>query len=121
MKLTRLSAVVFACLFASPAMAAQRVWISEFAVLGGAQNGTPQIAALPSVADQPVLDTTSGVKTSAAFNPRTQYIRVCVEAQSAIALNATATTASMPIPAGSCEYFGVQVNTGSTLSVIANP
>lgn len=114
--------IVAAILFAStPSIAAQRVWISEFAVLGAtASGGVPaQIAALPTLADQAVLDTTSGVVTSAAFGSQTRYIRICVESQSAAKVGATATTASMPLFAGQCEYFGVQA--GATVSVIANP
>jgi uncharacterized NAD-dependent epimerase/dehydratase family protein len=119
MNMTRYVAAALLCLVATPSVAAQRVWISEFAVLGTAQNGAPQIANLPSVADQTVIDTASGVVTSSPFNPRTQYIRVCVEAQSALKAGGTATTASMPLFAGQCEYFGVQP--GATISVIANP
>lgn len=121
MKTTRFLAAALLCLIATPSFAAQRVWISEFAVLGAtASGGVPaQIAALPTIVDQPVLDTTSGVVTSAAFNAQTKYIRVCVEAQSALKVGGTATTASMPLGAGQCEYFGVQP--AATLSVIANP
>jgi hypothetical protein len=106
-------------LFAAPSFAAQRVWISEFSVLGTAISGVPQIATLPTNTDQPVLDTTSGVVTSAAFKAGTQYIRLCVEAQSAVNGAGTATTAKMPMFAGTCEYFGVQG--GATVSIIANP
>lgn len=112
---------VVALLWATPSFAAQRVWISEFGVLGvTASGGSPgQMAALPSIADQPVLDTTSGVVTSAAFRNGSYYIRVCVETQSAAKVGGTATTASMPLFAGQCEYFGIQP--GATISVIANP
>jgi hypothetical protein len=113
--------VVAILLVTTPALAAQRVWISEYAVLAAtASGGVPaQIAALPTLVDQTVLDTTSGVVTSAAFNSQTKYIRICVESQSAAKVGATATTASMPLFAGQCEYFGVQ--SGATISVIANP
>jgi hypothetical protein len=112
-------AVLLLALFPSYAFAAQRVWISEFTTLGAATPGPAQIAPLPTVADQTVLDVTSGVQTSAAFNIQTKYIRVCVEAQTAAKVGGAATTASMPLLAGQCEYFGVQG--GATLSVIANP
>lgn len=112
--------LAIALLWATPSFAAQRVWISEFGVLGQTASGAlAQIAPLPTIADQTVLDTTSGVVTSAAFNAQTKYIRLCVEAQSAARVGATATTASMPMLAGQCEYFGVQP--GATISVIANP
>lgn len=118
---TRVLAAALLCLIATPSFAAQRVWISEFGVLGAtASGGVPaQIATLPTIANQPVLDTTGGVVTSAAFKAGTYYIRLCVEAQSAVKSGSGATTADMPILAGQCEYFGVQV--GATVSVIANP
>lgn len=121
MRMNRYFAAALLCLVATPSFAAQRVWISEFGVLGAtASGGVPgQIAALPTLVDQTVLDTTSGVVISAAFRPGTYYIRVCVETQSALKVGGTATTASMPLFAGQCEYFGVQ--SGATLSVIANP
>lgn len=108
-----------ALLWASPSFAAQRVWISEFSAMGVTQTGPAQISTLPPIVDQPVLDTTSGVVTSAAFKFGTQYIRLCVEAQSAVKVGGTATTASMMIFGGQCEYFGVQSN--ATVSIIANP
>jgi hypothetical protein len=115
------AALLLALLSSGSAFATQRVWISEFATMGAtASGGVPaQIASLPSVADQAVLDVTGGVQTSAAFNALTRFIRVCVEVQSAAKVGGTATTASMPILAGQCEYFGVLP--AATLSVIANP
>jgi hypothetical protein len=115
-----LCAAILLALFPSYAFATQRVWISEFSALGASGTNVPaQIATLPPLVDQTVLDVTSGVQSSAAFNSQTKYIRVCVEAQTAAKVGGTATTASMPLPAGQCEYFGVQG--GATLSVISNP
>jgi hypothetical protein len=115
-----LCAAILLALLPSYAFAAQRVWISEFAALGASSTNVPaQIATLPTLVDQTVLDVTSGIQTSAAFNAQTKYIRVCVEAQTAAKVGGAATTASMPMLAGQCEYFGVQG--GATLSVIANP
>jgi hypothetical protein len=116
-----LAALCFALLFTTGAEAASRVWISEFGVLTAtASGGTPgQMAALPSLRNQSTLDITSGAQTSAAFGSDTKYIRILCEVQCAVKVGGTATTSDTPLPALSPEYFGVQ--SGATLSVIANP
>jgi hypothetical protein len=118
--LRKLLAAAIFLLSATTAQAASRVWISEYGVLGTAQNGTPQIAALPSLVLQSTLDISGGVQTSSAFNGGTKYIRIICEVQCAVRGDGSAaTTSSILLPALSPEYFGVQA--GATVSVIAAP
>ena len=103
----------------SSAFAAQRVWITEFATLGGVSGGgQAQIANMPAVARQQV-DVTGGVQSSAAFNASTRYIRVVCEVQCAVRGDGTAAVTDTLLPAYFPEYFGVQA--GSVISVIAAP
>jgi hypothetical protein len=116
------AAVAALLLFSSPALAASRVWISEFRNLGTAANAGPaQIAQLPSVADQ-VLDISGGGSVaSSAFNAATVMIQVTCEVQCGIKLNGTASAGagSVMLPAGSSFYFGVKG--ADSVSAIANP
>jgi hypothetical protein len=116
-----LFAASFALLASTSAEAASRVWISEFGVLAATSSGgvPAQIAALPSLADQPVLDISGGVQTSATFTSQTRYIQIMCEAQCAIKAGGTATTSSLTIPGGMPFNFGVQPSTN--ISVILNP
>lgn len=115
-----LAAALFV-LSATVASAASRVWISEFGVLGATNSGgvPAQIATLPSLADQPVLDISGGAQTSATFTSQTRYIQIMCEVQCAIKAGGTATTSSLTIPAGIPFNYGVQPL--SNISVIANP
>ena len=116
-----LAAALF-LLSAAPSFAASRVWISEFNVLTATGSGgsAGQMAALPSVVEQPTLDLSGGAaQTSAAFGSQTKYIRVLCEVQCSLKGGTGATTSNMVLPALSPEYFGVQA--GATISVIASP
>lgn len=113
-----LAAAIF-LLSATTAQAASRVWISEFGVLGTANNGSPQIASLPSLTNQSTLDISGGVQSSAAFGSQTKFIRIVCEVQCAVKVGGTATTSDTLIGALSPEYFGVQP--AATISVIAAP
>ena len=116
----RLALVLLLMLVSSQAFATSRVWISEFASIGNVvPSGQAQIAVLPSITNQPVLDFTSGVQTSAAFNAGTRFIRVVCEVQCAIKGSGTATNADTLLPAYLPEYFGV--SGGATISIIAAP
>jgi hypothetical protein len=97
---------------------ASRVTISEFANLGFAGD-TAQIATLPSLRDQAVLDITSGVQSSAACGADTKYVRIVAEVRASVRVGGTATIANMVLMANTPEYFGVQP--GAVISVIANP
>lgn len=102
------------------AMAASRVWITEFAAAGSTLNSVPlQIATLPPLSDQTPLDISGGVQSSAAFNAQTRYIRVICEVQCAVKGSSGATTSNMLMPSLLPEYFGVQP--GAIISVIAAP
>jgi hypothetical protein len=99
---------------------ASRVTITEFAALGqGGSGQLAQIAALPALRDQAVLDVAGGVQTSAAFGTDTKFIRVVCEVRTSVRVGGTATIANLVMVAGVPEYFGVVG--GQTLSAIANP
>jgi hypothetical protein len=119
MRRTFLAAVVIG-LWSSSALAAQRVWITEFSSLASASgSGTVQIGRLPAVARQQ-LDVTAGAQTSNAFNQSTNFIRVICEVQCAIRGDGVTATSNdlLMVPFGA-EYFGI--TPGSTISVIAAP
>jgi hypothetical protein len=105
-------------LLATGAQAANKAYISEFGVLGTAQNGVPQIAAQPSLTEQTV-DFSGGVTSSAAFSGGTKYIRIMCDSRCSIQFGGTATINKLPMAADTPEYFGVQGL--GTVSVIANP
>lgn len=112
-----LLAIALLCV-ASPAFASN-AYIVEFAALGGALNGPPQIAALPPLTHQKV-DFSGGAASSSAFSAGTKFIRVHCDAACSIRVGGSAaTTAFLRIPLDGIEYFGVQP--GDTISVIANP
>jgi hypothetical protein len=121
MKYRALGAALLLALLPAQAFAASRVWISEFGTLGSTNSGgsPAQIATLPTLADQPVIDISGGVQNSAAFTSQTRYIQIMCEVQCAIKSGGTATTGSLTIPAGQPIYYGVQPLT--TISVILNP
>jgi hypothetical protein len=54
---------------------AANAYITEFSVLGTANNGAPQVATLPPVTHQKV-DFSGGAASAAAFNVQTKYIRI---------------------------------------------
>src|SRR6516225_2001697 len=92
-------------LWPSIADAAQRVWITEFATLALAGGGGMQAARLPAVTRQ-LVDVTSGVQTSAAFNQSTNFIRVICEVQCAVRGDGVAATGNdLLMPAYGAEYF----------------
>lgn len=95
------------------------LYITEFASMGVAGGGAPQIAAMPPVAEQAIA---IGAETdSAAFNGQTKFVRLHPDAACSIVIgsgNPAATTLKMRLPANAIEYFGVQP--GQVLSVIAN-
>jgi len=70
--------------------------------------GEVQAGQEPALASQKITFTTSA--QSAAFNAKTQFIRVWADAAVwlAFAASPTATVASMPVSASTAEYFGVQ-------------
>lgn len=112
-----LLAVALLALFATDARAASRVWISEFSVL--AMNGQAPFPTLPSLVNQPVLDITAGVLSSAAFNRQTKYIRIMCELQCAVSGGGTATPADLVLGPFNPQYFGVIG--GASVSVILAP
>jgi hypothetical protein len=99
---------------------ASRVTISEFATLGIAGSGQlAQVAALPSLRDQAVLDISGGVQSSAAVGSDTKFIRIVSEVRASMRVGGTASIANTVLVANVPEYFGVQG--GAVISVIANP
>lgn len=123
----RLLAAGFVGLFASQAMAANLLYISEYSAIGNTTGYPTQIAQEPVVTDQQV-DFTAGATKSAAFNAATAYVRVWCNVQCSIkfgtdaALTSTpATNANKPLAATSPEYFAVPIGKANKISVIANP
>lgn len=114
-----LLAIALLCV-ASQADAA-KCYVKEYASLGNALNGGPQIAAEPGLVDQTAVDFSGGHAESAAFNAQTRYIRVWCDAQASYLVGATpvATNAMSPLTASLPEYFGV--TTGQKISFVANP
>lgn len=114
------------CLFASDAFAAGSVLsISEYSTMASTDTGgaAGQMAAEPAITDQPLVDFSGGVASSAAFSSRTRFIRVSCSVRCAIKFgiigSTTATTANKPLGVDSAEYFGVLP--GNVVSVIAAP
>lgn len=94
-----------------------KVYISEFAYIGGDSGANVPVGKAPALANQVITPTGTSAQ-SAALNPATQYVRavsdvpVCV----ACAPNPVATANSMLLPANTPEYFGVAG--GNKLAVI---
>lgn len=112
----------FLALLASQAHAANRLFISEYVSVGAPAGIVAQIAQEPVVADQTV-DFSGGVTSSAAFNSKTNYIRVVCDSQCSVSFGTapTATTSSKMLPALIPEYFAVPKGASYKISVIANP
>ncbi len=99
---------------------ASRVTISEFGALGTGSSGQlAQVAALPSLRDQAVLDISGGVQSSAAVGNDCKFVRIMSEVRASMRVGGTATTANLVLAPNVPEYFGVQ--SGAIISVIANP
>lgn len=84
-------------------------YIREFARLSGAENGTPQAPMEPAVTSQTVSFTTT--TQSAAFNDRTRFIWVRVDAAANYKAgdNPTATATDYPqLQADTDYFFGVK-------------
>jgi hypothetical protein len=116
-----LAAALFA-LSANAADAANTCNVKEYGVLGTAQNGTPQIAAEPSLVDQTPVSYGSGVASSAAFNAQTKFICTFCDTQVSVAYGPspqTATTSNFRVGAGVERCVGVQP--GHVVSFISNP
>ena len=121
-----LAALCFA-LLVNPAFAANKAFISEYAVMAAtASGGVPaQIAAEPTLTDQPPVDFSGGATSSAAFGSQTKYIRIMCDTRCAIMFRpactggSAATTSSKPLAADAPEYFGIQP--GDCVSVVAIP
>lgn len=83
------------------------------------QNFPLDAAQEPEIITQ-VLDFTSGMATSVAFNARTRFVRLNCDAVCSVAFgpNPTATTDSQRMSSNQTEYKGV--NPGDKVAVIAN-
>jgi len=120
--------ILAACIvsFASPAFAASKAFISEYAIIGQTNtfNQPAQIATEPTLVDQTPVDFSGGAASSAAFGTTTKYIRILCDTRCAVKFRpacagAAATISSKPLPADAPEYFGVRP--GDCVSVIASP
>jgi hypothetical protein len=104
-------------LFASPAVLAADVYVTEYP---RNYTVTYQAVVTPPLASQKIAITASSVQ-SAAFNASTTIIRVHCDAVCSVQIggtNPTATTSSARLAAGQTEYF--MVTPGDKLAVIEN-
>jgi hypothetical protein len=122
MKLTRLLAVLVACLVANPAWAAT-CYVKEFARAGIDGQGGTQVANEPALVDQTPITVTTTAGNSAVFNSETALIRVICDAQVSYRIGAgvTAVNTNSWLSAGGPEYFGVQKGAGHRISFVVNP
>lgn len=98
-----------------------KLWITEYAALAVDSKGNIVAVGLEPAVDKQLLDYAGGAQLSAAFNERTNFIRVNTDANAHINIGpGTPTTATVAYPrmtAGATEYFGVKP--GQKLSVLA--
>jgi len=102
-----------------------KLYISEYArvtAASGPGTAVAQVPEEPPLATQ-VVDFTSGVAQSAAFNAKTRFVRLQADAACSLrfAANPTATTNDPRLPADQVEFRGI-AGDGSTakISAIAN-
>lgn len=117
-----LAACGFLLFAASPAFAASKMYISEYTNTGIAVGQLVQVASEPAITDQPAVDYSGGVASSAAFNAATNIVRVLCTSTCSIKFGTSpvATTTNKPLAAGAPEYFSVPVGQSFKISVIAN-
>lgn len=116
-----LAAALFV-LASSPALAASKMYISEYTNTGLAIGQLVQVASEPAITDQTPVDYSGGVASSAAFNAATNIVRVLCTSTCSIKFGTspTATTSNKPLAAGNPEYFAVPVGQSFKISVISN-
>lgn len=118
-KIGFLAAIGAVFLWVSPASAANTCNVKEYAAMGSALNGAPQVAQEPALVDQTPVDASS-VHSSAAFNAQTRYIYMYCDSQTSYVVGPspqTATTNNSRMINGL--YVGV--TPGHVVSFIANP
>lgn len=94
------------------------IYVTEFENLAVDQNGKVVLSGkCPPLNEQKKTFTTS-TAIDTAFNNKTRFVRIYVDAAAHIAFGAspTATTSNMPIAADSPEYFGV--NAGQKVAAV---
>lgn len=116
--------IAIAVLWAGPSLAANKLYISEYAAIGIASGLVAQIANEPDVLDQTPVDFSGGAANSATFNVSSQYVRFMCDSRCSIKVRpkctgAVATTSNKPLGIDQPEYFGI--SPGDCVSVIANP
>lgn len=97
-----------------------KIFVTEYASMGGAANGSPQVAAHPALQRQSMSITASSTTLPTAFTAATRFIRVQTDSICSISISAspTADITKDRMSAESTEYFGVTPN--HNLAVIAN-
>lgn len=98
------------------------LYITEYSALGtNERGGLNQVAMAPSIADQTVA-VGGASASSAAFDPRTNLVRVQSDVVCSIKFGTspTATTSTMRLAANAAEYIGVPVGKNFMVAVIAN-
>ena len=97
------------------------LYISEHEVMGAQHGGLVQAVRQAPLAEQTVA--IGGASTqSAAFNARTQVVRIHTDSICSIKFgtNPTATTTTARMIAGQTEYFAVPMGAGYKVAVISN-
>lgn len=98
-----------------------KLYISEYTTTGAFTNTSVPIAIEPSRVTQ-VVDFTSGATQSAAFDGKTNYVRLWSDTDCCVLFgnNPTADTDKLPLAANTPEYFGVPGPVGNQkISVVA--
>lgn len=117
-----IAAAAFVLFASSPALAASKLYISEYSNTGLAVGQLVQVASEPSGTDQTPVDYSGGVASSAAFSAATNIVRVLCTSTCSIKFGTSPTAAATnkPLAAGAPEYFAVPINQSFKISVIAN-
>lgn len=98
-----------------------KLYITEYAAVGGGMDGQPSaIAYEPPVASQTVTFTTT--TQSSAFNAITRFVRIHTDAICSIEFgtNPTATTSTRRLAADATEYFAVPVGNSFKVAAVTN-
>lgn len=114
------AALLLAC-FASSAHAA-KCSVREYTNIGLTNGYQTQNAVEPGT-DQPPIDFSGGVASSAAFAASTAFVRLICDTQAAFVFGAspTATTNNSFIAVGIPEYFNVPKGASFKVSVVSRP
>jgi hypothetical protein len=123
MKINRFIAALLLLPFATPAFAADLLYISEYTQPPVVAAGNVVQIGQEASHDQVTADFTSSAQQSAAFQPSTIIVRLICTVQCSVLFgtNPTATNTNKVLPALLPEYFAVPAGAGFMVSVHTNP